>query len=74
MMSEIQQETQNPDHEDYGMFILVIMTHGTANDCIYGTDSSTIKLSDVYELLSAKNFPQMSGKPKLVIIQACSGG
>ena len=73
-MSSICEETQHPDHKDYGMFILIIMSHGAPNDCIVGTDGKSVTLKDIVDLLSPIKFPMMSGKPKLVVIQACSGG
>ena len=73
-MSSINEETQNPHHKDYGMFILIIMSHGVPNDCIVGTDGKSVTLRDIVDLLSPINFPMMAGKPKLVAIQACSGG
>lgn len=65
---------QTPEHEDYGMFVLVLMSHGGKNNCIFGFDGTAIELSDVYYLLTPQNFPTMSGKPKLIIVQACAGG
>lgn len=67
-------ETEDPLHEDFGMFALVIMSHGTENDCFYGSDMKTVRLIDICELLAGRNFPAMEGKPKLLIIQACAGG
>ncbi|XP_067935149.1 caspase-2-like [Watersipora subatra] len=73
MKSVIHEETRNEDHDDYGIFILVIMSHGSENDRISGTDGHDIKLSDVHDLLSAGNFSRMRGRPKFIITQACSG-
>ncbi|XP_067936783.1 caspase-3-like [Watersipora subatra] len=73
MKSVIREETRNEDHDDYGMFILAIMSHGSENDRISGTDGLDIKLSDVHDLLSAGKFSRMRGRPKFIIIQACSG-
>ena len=74
IVSALRDETRNPAHKDFGMFVLVVMSHGSDNDCIYGVDGSVIKLTEVYDLLSSTNFPMMADKPKLVIVQACSGG
>ena len=73
MLSVIRAETQNPDHKDYGMFILVIMSHGTTQDRIVGTDGKCVTLADVLDLLSPLNFPAMAGKPKFIVVQACRG-
>jgi hypothetical protein len=79
VVEAIHKETQYVDrdtgtsvHANLGMFALVLMSHGG-----YGTISTkdgTLKLVDIYRLLSSQNFPAMRGKPKMVILQACSGG
>ena len=78
-METIHTETQLVDvttgesvHRDLGMFVLVISTHGSEGHII-GSDGKYIQLVDIYNLLSARNFPAMRGKPKLIILQACSG-
>lgn len=73
-MAAIEAEARHPDHADYGLFILVVMSHGAQNDCIYGTDLEVIKVKDICDRLSLHHFPHMAGKPKVVIIQACAGG
>lgn len=73
MITAIQKETKSAEHDDYGMFSLILMSHGTG-DYIYGTDNVAVYLPDLCDLLSALNFPQMSMKPKLVIVQSCRGG
>ena len=67
-------------HSNLGMFVLVLMSHG-AYCTLAATDENSptgdeiqIKLVDIYRLLSAQNFPAMKGKPKMIILQACSGG
>lgn len=55
------------------MFVLMLTSHGTENG-IAGVDGKLVKLTDIFELLSARNFPSMQGKPKLIVIQACAGG
>lgn len=54
--------------------MLVLMSHGTRNDEIFDSNNHRVKLSDLHELLSPKYFPAMEGKPKVTIVQACSGG
>ena len=65
-------------HANLGMFVLVLMSHGgygtlAAKNGNTGT-MTQIKLVDIYRLLSSQSFPAMRGKPKMVILQACSGG
>ncbi|XP_067947160.1 caspase-1-like [Watersipora subatra] len=73
MLRVIREETEVEDHKDYGMFVLVVMTHGNETH-LYGTDRQAIPRTSVYDLLSPRCFPHMAGKPKLLIFQACSGG
>ena len=56
------------------MFVLVIMSHGQRGDIILDVDKNPVDLVKVYNLLSPAKFPAMAGKPKMVIVQACSGG
>ena len=72
-MDAIKMETENPGHRGSGCFVLVIMTHGTEN-LVYGQDGRGIKHSDIFDLMSAYKFPAMAGRPKVIILQACSGG
>lgn len=52
--------------------MLVIASHGHEGS-VSGSDRRHLKITEVIDLLSPKNFPAMKGKPKLVIIQACAG-
>jgi hypothetical protein len=47
-------------------------SHG-AEGTVMGSDHKHIELTDIYQLLSAKDFPAMRGKPKFFITQACAG-
>lgn len=79
MIDTIHRETQRTDsagqsvHRQMGMFVLVLTSHGDEG-CIIGCDRVFIRLTDIYDLLSPKNFPVMRGRPKIVIVQACAGG
>jgi len=74
MLHVIYHELQDKRHEDCGVFWLCILSHGTDTNYIYGSDGVPVNLRDIYDLLSPPNFPGMAGKPKVVMIQACSGG
>ena len=41
MINTIIEETQHTDHAKYGVFVLVIMTHGKEN-VLYGTDGEGV--------------------------------
>ena len=70
---EIEEETQIEDHLKYGMFVFVIMSMGQRGDLLLDCNSQPIDLLKIKDLLSSSKFPAMKGKPKLVIVQACSG-
>ena len=57
-----------------GIFMLIIMTHGTRNNLIWGSDNDYLQLAEIYDLLSATNAPNLKGVPKWVVISACRGG
>ena len=71
---EIREETQNDKHYTYGMFVFVIMSHGLRGDIILDRNGQPVDLMKIKDLLSPHDFPAMSGKPKLMVVQACSGG
>ncbi|XP_067948342.1 uncharacterized protein [Watersipora subatra] len=73
MMSLIEQETDDPRHNSYQAFVLVIMSHGTQTGGVYGTDMKAVGIQYIVESVSASRFAGMSGKPKLIIVQACGG-
>ena len=56
------------------MFVLVLMSHGGRDNVISDSNNQPVSLVNIQDMLSPKNFPAMKGKPKLMIIQACSGG
>jgi len=73
MLHVLNRDVQNTEHERFGVSAFIIMSHGAEN-LIYGTDSRPVKLSDILDLMSPCTFKAMAGKPKIVVIQACSGG
>lgn len=70
---EIQEETRKAEHRSYGVFVFIIMSHGMRGDIILDRDNQEVDLVKIRDLLSPRNFPAMKGKPKLMIVQACSG-
>jgi len=73
MFQAIKDETALEVHKHLSMFVLIIMSHGQTGDQILSHDNKLVKLGDIKHLLSASQFTAMKGKPKLIIIQACSG-
>ena len=71
---EIQEETKRDEHKHLGMFVFVIMSHGMRGDVILDRHNQEVDLMKIRDLLSPHVFSAMRGKPKLMIVQACSGG
>jgi len=73
MFQAIKKETSLEVHRHLSMFVLIIMSHGQTGDTILSRDNKWVKLGDIKQLLSASQFTAMKGKPKLIVVQACSG-
>lgn len=80
MVEAIHTETQLIDdkvgvsvHASYGAFVLIIFCHGSEG-YVNGSDGKHIKHTSLIDLLSARNFPAMRGKPKIVIFHLCDYG
>ncbi|XP_067933998.1 caspase-8-like [Watersipora subatra] len=73
ILREIQEETSREEHNRLGMFILIIMSHGTEGDMLIDHHGKPFSLVSIRDSLSPRRFPAMAGKPKLIIVQACSG-
>lgn len=72
------------DYTGYDCFVCVILTHGYydtyrkydqhfVGDVVYGTDQ-VVYLHFLLELFQPACCPNLEGKPKIFIIQACRGG
>ena len=73
MIAAVEDETKNDEHKRLGMFVLILMSHGDGQDSILGSDSKPVYLQHLYQMLWSTRFPHMAGKPKVVVVQACSG-
>jgi len=71
MLAAVKDVIRKEKNNDLGCQILVIMTHGGGDNCIYRTVLVKVNLTDLYELLRPLSVQR---KPTVVILQACSGG
>ena len=69
----VDRQTGESVHKDLSCFVLVVTSHGDEGSVV-GSDQKHVKITDMIDMLSAKHFPEMKRKPKIVIIQACAGG
>lgn len=60
------------DLESSDCLIVVILTHGGANDKLAACDRD-YRLYDLIDKCNPVNLPSMAGKPKIFIVQACRG-
>ena len=65
--------SEKTDHTNYDMFVSVVMSHGGAQDKIYGSDGKSTSV----ERLMASFYPakcrSLAGKPKMFFFQSCRG-
>jgi len=74
MLSAVKSEVKKETHKNLGCHMLVVMTHGGEDNCIYGTDLEKVNFTDLCDLLTPLHFNGMRRKPKVVILEASSGG
>jgi len=60
-------------NSDSKVFILCILSHGERGE-VYGTDGSLVPLEQLEELFDGEHCSQLTGRPKVFLIQACQGG
>jgi len=71
MLSAVKSGIRKEKNNGLGCQILVIMTLGGEDNCIYGTDLEKVNLTDLYDLLAPLS---LKPKPTVVILESCSGG
>ena len=72
-MQRVVIEYANIDHTQYCAFVMIVMSHGSNRDVIYGVDGRYVTLEAIMSEFQATNCPSLDGKPKVFIIQACRG-
>ena len=60
-------------HSTYSALLLFIMTHGSADDMLYGSDGELVSLKELAEIFEAANCPALKDKPKILILHYCRG-
>ncbi|KAL3861922.1 hypothetical protein ACJMK2_007934 [Sinanodonta woodiana] len=66
------EEIGDPYHSAADCFILVILSHGTKTG-IYGVDGEVVSVEAITGFFASNICPNLAGKPKIFIIQACQG-
>jgi len=57
----------------YASMALCILSHG-GDGVIYGINGESVRMNDLKYAFNHEQCPELSGKPKLFVIQACRGG
>ncbi len=76
----LKEEAKNINHKKYDSFILTVLSHGNKG-IIYGRDGirgsppqNCVNIQkDILEVFDGNGSPDLHGKPKIFIIQACQG-
>ena len=58
--------------DEDSMAVLCILSHGEEGK-VYGCDGELVSVNDICMAMDDMRCPQMRGKPKLIVIQACQG-
>ena len=83
MKNILQKFSQHRELTNVSSLAVAILTHGGANDCLFGTDGQLcsgqpvpgtyITKMDMIHFFKGSVCQAMEGKPKLFILQACRG-
>ncbi|KAK5984263.1 Cell death abnormality protein 3 [Trichostrongylus colubriformis] len=74
MLSRVRSFASDPQHRFASSAIVVVLTHGERDQLLgVSGDDDVLSVYPFLEALNARNAPLLSGKPKLVFIQACRG-
>ncbi|WAR14588.1 CASP2-like protein [Mya arenaria] len=73
MVKKLQDFSQDPGHALGDCCVVCILSHGEEG-YIFGADGKKFELDAVFSLFDNTCCPDLRGKPKMFIIQACRGG
>lgn len=83
MKTILQKFSQHKSLETVSSLAVIVLTHGSANDCLFGKDGQIrsgqpvagtyITKMDIIHIFKGSVCRAMEGKPKLFILQACRG-
>ncbi|ESO89043.1 hypothetical protein LOTGIDRAFT_209997 [Lottia gigantea] len=59
-------------HKNNDCFMCAVLSHGD-KEYVYGADGVSIRTEDLIKPFNGDNCPDLAGKPKIFIIQACRG-
>lgn len=68
-MLKVLEDTAKKDFSNYDCFVCVIVSNGSMEGKIYGTDDGVINLEAITALFNCSRCPQLEGKPKIFLIE-----
>lgn len=72
-IERVAQDYATKNHEGFGAFVLILMSHGGDRDCISGVDDRETTVQSLMMEFRATKCPSLKGKPKIFIFQTCRG-
>jgi len=72
MMGILDAASTDPRLQKYDCFVCCIMSHGEEGH-VFGSDGLPVLIKDMTSLFKPAYCPQLTGKPKVFLIQACQG-
>lgn len=72
-MCTLMARLQNEDQSKMDCLVVAVLSHGTDEGAIYGTDETKVSVGDITSHFTGTNCPTLKGKPKVFILQACRG-
>ena len=69
-MLKVLADTAEKDFSNFDCFVCVILSEGSVEGEIYGTDDEVINLKAITALFNCSRCPQLKGKPKIFLIEA----
>jgi len=68
----LEEYSKDQSLKDCDVLVVFILTHG-GNNVIYGTDHVPVGVEEIFEMFSDDLCPNMRGKQKIFMINACRG-
>lgn len=72
-MRKVAREFSKMDHSEADAFVMIIMSHGSSPDVVYGVDDEPVRVENLTSKFTAAKCPTLAEKPKIFFIQACRG-
>ena len=71
--NEFNQESRKIQFKDYASLVFCVLSHGTKGDSVSGVDGENVYINQLKYAFNNIDCPDLYGKPKIFIIQACRG-